>query len=40
MRRIAEMARSRGGVAALADMAAMVGLGLAIGAAFALGGPV
>ncbi len=40
MRWIAGLARERGAAAAAADIAALVGYGLLIGAAFALGGPV
>jgi hypothetical protein len=40
MRWIAGLARERGAAAAAADIAALVGFGLFIGAAFALGGPV
>jgi hypothetical protein len=40
MRRMVEMVRVRGGFAAVSDMAALVGLGLTIGVAFSLGGPV
>lgn len=40
MRRMVEIARARGGFAAVSDVAALVGLGLAIGVAFSLGGPV
>jgi hypothetical protein len=40
MRMMARLAASRGVEGALADIGALVGLGLALGALFVLGGPV